>query len=123
MVTNSLRQATSVCFAGGLHSVYGTNAYRVVLLASEYKRRVTDEFGARAEELASLFAKLERPQTLETPLELSEKAALVELRTKETVMLDRGILDDLRLMECANLADQNELSKYKTLTTLSRLPS
>lgn len=112
------RADTSVCFAGGLHSVYGTNAYRVVLLASEYKRRVTDEFGARAEELASLFAKLERPQTLETPLELSEKAALVELRTKETVMLDRGILDDLRLMECANLADQNELSKYKTLNAI-----
>lgn len=107
-----------VCFAGGLHSVYGTNVYRVVLLDSEYRGRVTDEFGARGEQLASLFGKLERPKTLEAPLDLTDKAALLELRTKETMMVDRATFDDLRLMECANLADQNELSKYQTLNAI-----
>jgi SM-20-related protein len=114
------RAEMDVCFAGGLHSAYGTNAYAAVLLASDYKQKVTDEFGARAEELASIFAKLERPKTLETPLELSAKSAVVELRTKETMILDRAIFDDLRLMECANLADQTDLSKYKTLSAIWR---
>jgi hypothetical protein len=73
------------------------------------------EFGRRAEELASLFAKLERPRTLETPKQLTEEAAVVELRGGQTVQLQRTIFDDLRKIECANLADQNELSKHRML--------
>lgn len=110
--------ADSVCFAGGLHSIYGTNAYRAALLSSEDRGRVADEFGARAEELAALFANLEGPKTLESPLKLTEQAAWVELRTKETMMVDRATFDALRLMACADLADQNELNEHKTLSAI-----
>ena len=110
----------SVCFGGGLHSIYGTNAYRAALLSSEDRRRGADEFGARAEELAALFAKLERPKTLELPLKLTGQAALVELHTKDTRMVDRATFEDLRLMECANLADQNELNNHKALSVIGQ---
>lgn len=108
----------SVCFGGGLHSVYGTNVYELALLSPLDRATVAQEFGARAEELASLFAILERPRTLESPRELSEEAAVVELREGQTMSLPREIFDDLRKIECANLADQNELLNHRTLSEI-----
>jgi SM-20-related protein len=109
-----------VCFAGGLHSVFGTNAYKTVLLAPDQGRTVHSEFGREVENLASLFARLERPETLEKPLQLGEKTALVRLRSKETMMVDRQDFDHLRLIECANLADQDNLNRYKALHAIWR---
>jgi SM-20-related protein len=108
----------SVCFGGGLHSIYGTNAYQPAVLSESDRSRVAEEFGTRAEELAWSFAMLERPNTLEHPTELTERAAVVELRGGQRSELQRTILDDLRKIECANLADQNELSKYRTLRAI-----
>jgi SM-20-related protein len=105
----------SVCLGGGLHAIYGTNAYQPTVLSESDRGKVTQEFGKRAEELASLFAKLERPKTLEFPTELTEQAAVVELRGGRRIELQRTTFDDLRKIECANLADQNELSKHRTL--------
>jgi hypothetical protein len=65
----------SVCFGGGLHSVYGTNAFGLAVLTPRDRATVAEEFGVRAEELASLFGMLERPQTLESPLELTDQAS------------------------------------------------
>jgi hypothetical protein len=108
----------SVCFGGGLHSVYGTNAYGSAVLSPLDRATVVEQFGARAEELASLFAMLERPKTLESPLELTEQAAVVELRGGQTMALRREMFDDLRKIECANLTDQNELSKFGALSAI-----
>jgi SM-20-related protein len=105
----------SVCLGGGLHAIYGTNAFDHATLSELDRTKIVKEFGRRAEELASLFAKLERPRTLETPKQLTEEAAVVELRGGQTVQLQRTIFDDLRKIECANLADQNELSKHRML--------
>lgn len=112
------RFGESVCFGGGLHSIYGTNAYGLAVLSPLDRTAVAEEFGARAEELASLFSTLERPQTLESPRELTEEAAVVELREGQTMSLPRDMFDDLRKIECANLADQNELSKHETLSAI-----
>lgn len=106
----------SVCFGGGLHSIYGTNAYPLAVLLPAERATVVGEFGSRAEELASLFAILERPNTLESPRELTEQAAVVEVRGGQTMTLQRDMFDDLRRIECANLADQNELSKLRMLS-------
>jgi hypothetical protein len=108
----------SVCFGGGLHSVYGTNAYGLAVLTPRDRATVAEEFGVRAEELASLFGMLERPQTLESPRELTDQAAVVELRGGQTMSLQREMFDDLRKIECANLTDQNELSKHGTLSAI-----
>jgi hypothetical protein len=108
----------SVCFGGGLHSVYGTNAYVLALLTSPDRATVAEEFGSRAEELTSLFAMLERPQTLESPRELTDQTAVVELRGGQTMSLPREMFNDLRKIECANLTDQNELSKHTTLSAI-----
>jgi hypothetical protein len=105
----------TLCLGGGLHSIYGTNAYRRALLSAEDRDRVAAAFGGRASALAELFCRLERPKTLESPLRLTDEAALVELRTQDSMTIDRATFDDLRLIECANLTDQNELNKFKTL--------
>jgi hypothetical protein len=98
-----------------LHAVYGTNAYGRAVLSELDHSTIVEEFGARAQQLASLFAMLERPKTLESPRELTEQVAIVELRGGQTMTLQRTIFDDLRRIECANLDDQNELSKHRTL--------
>ncbi len=108
----------SVCLGGGLHAIYGTNAYQPAVLSESDRSRVAQEFGTRAEELASLFTILDRPKTLEFPTELTEHAAVVELRGGRRMELQRVPFDDLRKIECANLADQNELSKHKTLQAI-----
>jgi SM-20-related protein len=106
----------SVCFGGGLHALYGTSRFRGRVMTRAEKSKIIDEFGERAEELAHLFSILERPKTLEAPLELNSQAAVVELRDGQKLSLRREIFDDLRMMECANLADQRSLAKYKALS-------
>ena len=110
----------SICFAGGLHAIYGTNAYGQAVLSHMDRAKVVDEFGARAEELASLFATLERPKTLESPSGLTDQEAVVELRGGQTMTLPRTRFDELRKIECANLADQNELSRHRILSAIWR---
>jgi SM-20-related protein len=83
-----------VALAGGLHSVYGTNAYKSPCLKKEDKR-IHELFGAEVDRLVRLFSTLNRPNSLESP---------------------DGSLSDtdlflLRCIECANLYDQDELDQ------------
>jgi hypothetical protein len=87
----------TLALAGGLHSVYGTNAYKNACLQWENDtvRRI---FGDEVERLVRLFSRLNRPEDL----------------------MDGSILDekDLFLMRCievANLYDQGELHLYPHL--------
>jgi hypothetical protein len=105
----------TVCFGGGLHSIYGTNVYRHSVLTPSEQRQIVDEFGARAEELARLFSQLDRPGTLESPQDLKSHSAAVTLRDGQMVVLDRNTFDDLRKIECANQIDQDGLAKYGAL--------
>ncbi len=107
---------SDVCFGGGLHSIYGTNAFAHRVLDSSAKAAIVNEFGARAEELAHLFSQLERPKTLESPAELNADSAVVELRSGEKMSLPRKTFDDLRKIECANLMDQNAHGKLRALS-------
>jgi SM-20-related protein len=107
---------STVCFGGGLHAIYGTNAFRPQTLTAGATAWVAEEFGPYAGELARLFSDLERPKTLETPLELNAGSALVLARDGRKLTLPRETFDDLRKMECANLIDQNALAKHKALS-------
>jgi SM-20-related protein len=104
-----------LCFGGGLHAVYGTNAFGHRLLTSSAKRSLIDAFGAHAEQLAEFFSRLDRPTTLEAPLHLEQDSAIVRLRDGQSLKLNRSIFDDLRIIECANLEDQNALRRYRIL--------
>lgn len=82
--------------AGGLHSVYGTNAYKKACL-NKNDKRIRDQFGPEVDRIVRLFSVVDRPTCLENP---------------------NGSLDDtdlflLRSIECANLYDQDELDPEK----------
>jgi len=109
---------SDVCFAGGLHSIYGTNSFSHSIMTQADKTRIVDEFGERAEELARLFSALERPRTLDAPLALNPETAVVELRNGEHLNLPRAIFDDLRNIECANLEDQKALARQRSLSNV-----
>jgi len=118
--TFSLLEAKSldshVCFGGGLHAIYGTNAFGRGLLTADARAEVAREFGDCAEELAHLFSVINRPRTLESPLGADTERAVVELVDGRTLDLCRGTFDDLRKIEAANLADQGALARYRTLS-------
>jgi hypothetical protein len=105
-----------ICFGGGLHAIYGTNGFRHSIMTEGDKSVVVAEFGEYAEHLAYLFSILDQPRTLQSPLELDLDAAIAVRTNKQMLKLRRGIFDDLRKIECANLIDQNFLEKYYLLS-------
>jgi hypothetical protein len=107
-----------VCLGGGLHSVYGTSLLQHRMLGHADRALVRDSFGERAERLAYLFSVLDRPRSLGAPLALDAETARVELRDGGSLELCRRAFDDLRWMECANLADQDTLKDYPTLAAM-----
>jgi SM-20-related protein len=89
-----------VALAGGLHSLYGTNEYRVELcpmgtIARDYPHSEAQ----MVDHLVQTYRYLDRPMALENP----------------DGGLDDFDLDCLRMIECANLYDQNELVKWPKL--------
>lgn len=82
-----------LALAAGLHSVYGTNAFKKQSISKD-DTIVADMFGAEVDRLVRLFSTIDRPKCLENP---------------------DGSLSDLdlfllRSIECANLFDQDELN-------------
>ncbi len=88
-----------VCLAGGLHSIYGTNAFRHV--STEDRLPVRERFGEAAEHLAHLFCTINRPRGLNDNQPIS-------WRTGAKVSLDDETLHKLRMIEAANLIEQGE---------------
>jgi SM-20-related protein len=81
-----------VALAGGLHSVYGTNAFKKKVLDVE-DTRIRVKFGPEVDRIVRLYSASDRPKCLETP----------------DGTLDELDLFLLRSIECANLYDQEEL--------------
>jgi hypothetical protein len=105
-----------VCFGGGLHAIYGTNAFRHSTMTRADRLTIVGEFGEQAEQLAYLFSIIDRPKTLEFPVELSSDTAVVECNDKQRLKLQRKIFDDLRRIECANIADHGLLDNHSILS-------
>jgi hypothetical protein len=108
----------AACLGGGLHSIYGTSLLAHVMIAPAERRLVRETFGEAAESFAHLFAALDRPRTLAEPVSLDDRVAVVELRDGSTTELPRQTFEDLRLIECANLADQHTLADHPGLQAL-----
>jgi SM-20-related protein len=89
-----------LALAGGLHSVYGTNVFKDKVLEKS-DTILKDRFGSEVDRIVKMFSEINRPSCLENP---------------------DGSLSDLdlfllRVIECANLYDQGELTadKYPNL--------
>lgn len=101
-----------VALAGGLHSVYGTNAFRNKSVDADQRPVIKALFGERTERLAWLFSRINRPRCF-------EGEELKDWRTGEPVDISADDLRDLKLIEVANLSDNgSDLSRYPNLRRL-----
>jgi SM-20-related protein len=91
-ILKSNRAGDILALAGGLHSVYGTNAFKSPCLEWS-DTRIAQTFGAEVDRIVRLYATVDRPNSIESP-----DGSLSELD-----------LFLLRCIECANLHDQEEL--------------
>jgi hypothetical protein len=103
---------------GGLHSIYGTNAFHQQMISPSPDNRamVATEFGKEAEALAYAFSVLDRPKTLDR--QHGPDPVTVELRYSQQTKITASMLRNLQLIECANLADQGSLDKWPYLKKL-----
>jgi len=90
--------------AGLCHSIYGTNAFRKESIARDERALLQQTIGRRAEALVWSFSQLRRPATLLRALH--KRATLVRERSGRTRHIDHASLQQLFILECANLLDQ-----------------
>ena len=98
-----------VALAGGLHSIYGTNAFRSASIGADKRPVIRGLFGERAERLAWTFAQINRPRCF-------EGEEIKNWQTGEPVEVSPEDLKDLMLIEVANLVDNGaNIGKYPNL--------
>ena len=144
-ILSDVAAPSSTAVAGGLHSLYGTIRFPCALLDSQSEQQraaVRRLFGEQAELLAHTFCTINRPYGLEhldsTTRRLATAARKPEQqpdhehgRTSlhqplpatwddevEPVSLDAALVQQLRVLDAANMIEQGEEH-----TTLSRLPT
>lgn len=86
--------------AGALHSIYGTNAFKHQTVREDGRFIIQGLVGARAESLVWVFSRCNRPTDIEAG-KFSDRI------TKEPFYVDDADIEALRLIEAANLLDQN----------------
>lgn len=106
---------STVCLAGGAHSVFGTTAYDRVLIAPEFKPEVEAVVGADAMRLIDLFSKIDRPAALVA--NVGKDGAVLPLKAGGEVAVTKQELDALVQIECANMVEQNEIDNYPALAS------
>jgi hypothetical protein len=107
------KYSDTVCAAGGLHSIFGTNAFQHQTLSKSERDRVVEIIGEEATKLVDLFSSLNRPQALESAL--SKNHTVLRLSSGTEVTVTRDQLNSLCAIEAANLHDQNGLNSYQNI--------
>ena len=107
-----------ICSAGGLHSIFGTNAFKQQVLKRDQRHVVVNLIGKEAAELVDLFHTIRRPATLETALK--NNSLEVELNGGGTQTLSPIQLNSICAIEAANLADQKSLKNYPLIAKFLR---
>ena len=98
-----------VALGGGLHSIYGTNIFKTQTVTPEQRHIIVGLFGERAERLAWLFSRVNRPLGL-------EGGDPRDYETGERIPMTEQDFEDLQMIEVANLLDNGvKLSKYPRL--------
>ena len=109
---------TEICAAGGLHSIFGTNAFKKAMLRWDQKQIVVNLIGLEATKYVELFHTVKRPQTLENALK--NNTLEVELNSGATKTLTQIELNILCAIEAANLSDQKSLKNYPLIAKFLR---
>lgn len=109
-----------VSTGGGLHSVFGTNAFKNNIFTDEDRPVLTEHFGERSVFLAKLFSITNRPTTLENASPVDDKYVKILLNNGTEGVIDVTTFQELQMIECANLFDQRSLTieKYPNLYRL-----
>ena len=102
-----------VCGAGGLHSIFGTNAFAKQTLSADHRDIVVKIIGESATRLVELFRDIKRPATLEAALKAN--TTTVTTNDGKSLTLTQDELNSLCAIEAANLSDQKCLKKYPLL--------
>jgi len=116
-----LRQAGHdpiTCAAGGLHSIYGTNAFTNSILSLDDEQLVINTVGPHAAELVRLFHSIDRPATLRETM--AGSTTKTRLRDGSLIDVEPKKLNSLYAIEAANLEDQKSRSKFPTLQALAK---
>lgn len=112
-ILRSLGAPETVCLAGGLHSIYGTNAFQWQTITDRDEVRL--EFGRSTERLAYIFCRIQRPKALEEIL--ATGGILQDRETGEPFRVSAADVWALRLIEAANLLEQDgNLSAYPEIS-------
>jgi len=109
-----------ICSAGGLHSIFGTSAFKHQMLNFNQRHVVVNLIGEPATKLVELFHTIKRPQTLESALK--HKTLQVELNDGTTKTLTQNELNSISAIEAANLSDQIALKNYPLIAAFLRKP-
>ena len=107
-----------VCSAGGLHSIFGTNAFKHQMLNINQRHVVVNLIGEDATKLVELFHAVKRPNTLESAIK--NNSLVVELNTGVKKTLTQNELNSICAIEAANLADQKSLKNYPLIAKFLR---
>jgi hypothetical protein len=112
-ILRSLGAPETICLAGGLHSIYGTNAFQRQTI--DDRDKVKQEFGPTTERLAYIFGRISRPKSLE---EIAGTGGILHDRlTGEPFKVSAADVWALRLIEAANLLEQDgNLSAYPEIS-------
>lgn len=102
------------CSAGGLHSIFGTNAFKQQTLTLAQTPVLVNLIGEEATDIVKLFHDIKRPHTLESALK--NNTTTVELISGGTKTVSQNQLNILCAIEAANLSDQKSLNKYPNLS-------
>ena len=98
-----------VALAGGLHSIYGTKAFKHAAIKPENRHVISGLFGEKAERLAWLFGNINRPHCL-------EHGGIKNWKTDEPIEISDQDLEDLKVIEVVNLKDNGStFQKYPNL--------
>lgn len=97
-------QPTTIVEAGRYHAIYGTQGYRIGAKVS--RQEVQAEIGVLSEMLAYLFCTVDRSKLFTDGVQMARL-------TKEVLNIPINTLNALRVIEVANLRDQNLFDSNK----------
>jgi uncharacterized protein (UPF0297 family) len=103
---------------GGLHSIFGTNAFTHKTMAASERSQVVEAIGEEATVLVELFRDIKRPSSLESALKA--KTLNVVMNDGTTKSLTENQLNILCAVEAANLSDQKSLKNYPEIAKFLR---
>jgi hypothetical protein len=111
-ILKKLNAPDDVCLAGAFHSVYGTNVFKKKIVDSQNRFKVQNLISPKVEKLVYLFSIVNRPKGIDT-------GNLIVYNTGHKIEVDDDTLEKLRLVEIANLIEQNEpLTNYSKLSEI-----